>query len=210
MNAKSVLPMLGPALVACWLLAPPSPLSAQAKGREADRELAAELSASLVLVANQARDFADARDQLARARLQTIHGLEENLVWLREGNDFELRTWKAIGETRRVELFEEVLAATEEIAARRQAAVERRALRERELAEAESAVARTTSQLTRASESLAALAEPPADGAALRGLVRSTLLELAESLGEGSPKLHQGLILAEQLLAAAEEEGGQP
>lgn len=169
---------------------------AESKG-EADRELAAQLSTAMVLVASEGRAFADARDQLTQARLRNMQRLENNLMWIREGNDFDVRTWEVIGESYRVKLFQSVVESSEEMATRRADSIGRQ-----DLAVRGSAVNLKTSQLLSAAGNLAALAEPPPSGEAVSALVKTTLDQFAASLGEENEKLKQGLSLAGAVLGA--------
>lgn len=199
MQAKRLVPVL---LLAAALL--PLPTWAESKEVQADRELAQELSAALVVVSAEMRKFADIRDQLAKTRLRTLQGLENNLVWIQEGNDFDVRVWKVIGETYRGDLFQGVLDATDDLAARRKAAAERQTQQAQRLAATRSAVSRKTSELGSAAASLAALAEPPVSGQAVSALIQDTLSQLATRVGEESPKLQKGLELASQIAGQVE------
>lgn len=161
----------------------------------ANRELAGQLSTAMVLVASEGRAFADARDQLTRTRLRNMQRLENNLLWIQEGNEFDVRAWEVTGEDYRVKLFQSVVDSTEEIATRRANAAERQ-----NLAVRGSAVNLKTSQLLSAAGSLATLAEPPARGEAVSALVKTTLSQFAASLGEENERLKQGLSLAGAVL----------
>ncbi len=189
-----------PVLFVFVSLALPSVLSAESGDKQPDRELAGELAAALTLVASESRAFASARDELARVRLLNMQTLENNMLWMQEGNDFDVRAWEVVGETYRVTLFNSVLETTNDIATRRAATAARQVQQQRDLTAAKSAVNLKTSQLSAAAGSLAALAEPPASGEAVSALVKTTLAQFTESLGEESPKLRQGLTLAEKVL----------
>lgn len=137
-----------------------------------------------------------------------MQGLENNLLWIQEGNELDIRAWEVIGESYRVNLFQSVVDATDEIAARRASAVERQ-----NLAAVRSAVKLKTSQLLSAAGSLAALAKPPASGEAVSALVKTTLDQFVASLGEENEKLKQGLSLAgmvlDKTLPAEDSSAGQ-
>ena len=177
--------------------------SAESGDKQPDRELAAELAASLTLVASEGRAFAGARDELARARLRNMQALENSMIRMQEGNEVDVRAWEVVGETYRVNLFKSVLGTTDDIATWRAATAERQAQQQRDLAAARSAVNLKTSQLSSAAASLAALAEPPASGEAMSELLKTTLAEFTASLGDESPKLKQGLTLADKVLEKA-------
>ncbi|MEM9292146.1 MAG: hypothetical protein AAGD01_10735 [Acidobacteriota bacterium] len=204
MNRISIFTSL---LTLFWLL--PSGLLAES-GTRADRQLAGELAASLALVTDEARRFADTRDELARSRLRIQHRLENNLLWIQEGYDFDRRRWEADGEEYRVEFLQRVLDETNEIATRREAAVKRAAQQQQQLAAARSAVLRRTSQLEGAAAALAALAEPPPKTQDASAFVTATVKQLAAALGEESPQLKQALGLAEKLAQGLEIEDQQP
>jgi hypothetical protein len=189
--------------VAATLLPVGTAAQARSEGRAAaaDRELARDLSAALVLVGEEGGKFADARDALARSRLRNMQRLEDSTVRLRESNDLDIGAWRVIGEDYRLRLFQGIVDATEEIAHQKAAAAERRTQQEQDLASAASAVEVRTSELTAAASSLAALGEAPASSEALATLVRGTLSQLSASLGEEDGKLKQGLDLADALLS---------
>lgn len=182
----------------------PSLSWAESKKTKADRELARELSAGIVLLSDEISNFADVRDQLAKNRVQNMQALENNLVWLQEGNDFDQRVWKVVGETYRLDLLQGVLDATDDLASRRKAAAERQAQQAQQLVATSSAINRRTSELGSASASLAALAEPPISGVAVAALIKGTLSQLASNIGDDKAKLKQGLEVATQLAGKVE------
>lgn len=166
--------------------------------QKADRQLAAMLAERLGVVAAEGQRFAAARDALARARLRTSQRLEDNLISLEEAKALDLRAWEVIGASFRLRLFEQVIAATDEISRQHQERVERRREQERELAETRSAVDFRAAELRAAAKSLAALAEPPTRSDAA-DLFNQLALQLSGTTGAGADKADGGAILARKL-----------
>ncbi len=201
MTAESRHPSRRWSLIFClWLLPLLLDPVGVAGAKDADRELAEQLSASLALVADEGRNFVRARDALAQSRLRNMQRLEESLIRTQEGNALDVRAWRVIGAEYRVRLFEGVLAATDETAAQQTARMERRARQQAELASTRSAVRLRQAELLAAARSLAALSAPPPKGAAISTLLVDVLQEFGQSAGEGAEKAKQGAALAAGLL----------
>lgn len=208
--------MLGRAAVFASLLAAAALVAPSAAADGADRDLAEALAAEIALVVEEGRRFAGSMDALARARRRAAQALEESLEWVREANDLDRRAWEATGAAYRLRLFDAVLAASDEAAARAAAREERRLRQERELAATESAVDLRTAELLAAARELAALAEPLPPDERL-AFVEAVLVDVAAHTEDAETKARLGELLGTAALARStvealgeRESGGEP
>lgn len=163
------------------------------------REFAELLSKQLVEVVKDGKKFASAREALAKARLRTMQSLEESLIRIQEANSLDRHAWKVVGADYRTQLFEGVIAATEEAARQHEDRQSRRERQRQELASFKSAVNLQAAELLAASKSLAALARPPSPVEA-QTLFLNALQQFSQSADQGAGKAQQGAALAARLL----------
>ena len=165
---------------------------------EGAQETAQVLSAQLTLVADEGQRFAQVQDELAQARLRSMHTLENSLVELEEENALDVQAWRVIGADFRIRLYEGVLTATNETAEQHRQRELRRQQQSMEMAQRRSAVQFQAGELAAAAQTLGLLATAPDRTsrddlqlglASLQGM----LVSLREDVGIGSVKVEEAL-----------------
>jgi hypothetical protein len=167
------------------------------------QDAAKMLSAQMTLVAEEGKRFADARNELAKARLRNMQMLENSLVEVEEENAIDLQAWRVVGAKFRTDLYEGVMAATKDEANRHQLRKQRRERQEKEIAKRKSAVKFKQNELIGASKNLAFLSQevsPREERARLITFTEQVIEKIQTDSIEGTSKAKDGEGIVEKVL----------
>ncbi len=167
------------------------------------QDAAKMLSAQVTLVAEKGKSVADGRDELAKARLRNMQMLENSLVETEEENSIDLHAWRVIGAEFRSDLFEGVMAATNDEANRHELRKQRRERQEKELAKRKSSVIFKQNELIDTAKGLASLSKKVnarEERARLLAFTEKVLADIQVDTTDGSTHAEDGKKIAEKVL----------
>ncbi len=157
------------------------------------------LSAHVTIVAEKGKRFADARDELAKARLRNLQMLENSLVEIEEENAIDLYAWRVVGAKFRMDLYEGIMVATNDESNRHLLRKQRRERQEKELAKRKSAVKFKQSEMIESAKKLTLLAEEKSlrdEIDRLRDFTQEVLAEIEMESEDGKSNVEEGKNLA--------------
>jgi hypothetical protein len=129
---------------------------------------AKSLSLNLTKVANEGASFHEARDKLAKLRLQNLHSLQNSTTRVKQYNIEDLHLWQFSGEALRLALFNSLATATERTQAYRNQLENIRKQQQEQVAKQKSAIDFKNQELQKAAKLFAQLGEKPSKKARLK------------------------------------------